>query len=290
MRSRAPIRAASWLPGLLLLALFGCSGADTRPVLYPNATYHAMGKAASEADIDYCIQLAADYGHATDSGKNVAASTAKGAAVGAAVGGIEEDTQVVAGKAVVDLHPAGTVVDVELHPRAGDAARPLVESSLIDAVIEELRAAGFRLVARDEGLLEPQDGFSPLTAEQMTAMADGLAAGFDRAPLDRTGSLDGAITAADGKSTPSKPLPPYFDATDKKVAIVGGGPAGLAAARLAPRWPWLAKSSPVKLPTYPFWMLEAGTPVSCRASATAVRKLFSSVISNSHALFPGRML
>ena len=61
--------------------------AKKRPVLYPNATYQAMGKAASEADIDYCIQLAADYGHSTDSGKNVAASTAKGAAIGAAVGG-----------------------------------------------------------------------------------------------------------------------------------------------------------------------------------------------------------
>ena len=61
--------------------------AKKRPVLYPNATYQAMGKTASEADIDYCIQLAADHGHATDSGKNVAVSTAKGAAVGAAVGG-----------------------------------------------------------------------------------------------------------------------------------------------------------------------------------------------------------
>ncbi|MBW2427558.1 MAG: hypothetical protein JRF56_01265 [Deltaproteobacteria bacterium] len=63
----------------------GC--AKKRPVLYPNATYQAMGKAASEVDIDYCIQLAADHGHATDSGKNVAVSTAKGATVGAAVGG-----------------------------------------------------------------------------------------------------------------------------------------------------------------------------------------------------------
>jgi uncharacterized protein YcfJ len=46
-----------------------------------------VGKTAAGADIDYCIQLAADHGHATDSGKNVAASTAKGAVVGAAVGG-----------------------------------------------------------------------------------------------------------------------------------------------------------------------------------------------------------
>ena len=73
---------------LLVAAAVSLSAcAKKRPVLYPNATYNAMGKAASEADIDYCIQLAADHGHATDAGKNVAVSTAKGAAVGAAVGG-----------------------------------------------------------------------------------------------------------------------------------------------------------------------------------------------------------
>jgi sulfite reductase beta subunit-like hemoprotein/NADPH-dependent glutamate synthase beta subunit-like oxidoreductase len=38
--------------------------------------------------------------------------------------------------------------------------------------------------------------------------------------------------AADGKSGPAEPLPPWFEeATGKKVAIVGGGPAGLTAAR-----------------------------------------------------------
>ena len=72
---------------LIITAILMSACAKKRPVLYPNATYQAMGTAAAEADIDYCIQLAADYGHATDSGKNVAVSTAKGAAVGAAVGG-----------------------------------------------------------------------------------------------------------------------------------------------------------------------------------------------------------
>jgi formate dehydrogenase major subunit len=37
--------------------------------------------------------------------------------------------------------------------------------------------------------------------------------------------------AADGKPQPSRPLPPYFPPSGKRVAIVGGGPAGLAAAR-----------------------------------------------------------
>ncbi len=38
--------------------------------------------------------------------------------------------------------------------------------------------------------------------------------------------------AADSKSEPARPLPPWFDeATGKRVAVIGGGPAGLTAAR-----------------------------------------------------------
>jgi uncharacterized protein YcfJ len=61
--------------------------AQKRPVLYPNATYKAAGETVAQSDIDDCVQLAADHGHATDPGKKVAGSTAKGALVGAAVGG-----------------------------------------------------------------------------------------------------------------------------------------------------------------------------------------------------------
>ena len=42
--------------------------------------------------------------------------------------------------------------------------------------------------------------------------------------------------AADMKSTPSQPLPAYFDPTGKKVAVVGAGPSGLAAARELKRY------------------------------------------------------
>jgi outer membrane lipoprotein SlyB len=72
------------LVGMVLL-LSAC--AKKRPVLYPNATYNSTGEAAAQADIDDCIRLAADYGHATDAGKNVAKSTGAGAVVGGAVGG-----------------------------------------------------------------------------------------------------------------------------------------------------------------------------------------------------------
>ncbi len=68
-----------------VLLMIAC--AKKRPVLYPNLTYKTAGASAAMADIDECIQLAADHGHATDAGKNVATSTAKGAATGAVVGG-----------------------------------------------------------------------------------------------------------------------------------------------------------------------------------------------------------
>ena len=72
---------------LVAIAVLISACAKKRPVLYPNAAYKSVGQTVAQSDIDDCIQMAADYGHATDSGKNVAKSTAKGAAVGAAVGG-----------------------------------------------------------------------------------------------------------------------------------------------------------------------------------------------------------
>ena len=72
---------------LVATAVLLSACAQKRPVLYPNATYQAAGATAAQRDIDECIQMAADYGHATDRGKNVAQSTVGGAAVGAAVGG-----------------------------------------------------------------------------------------------------------------------------------------------------------------------------------------------------------
>jgi outer membrane lipoprotein SlyB len=72
---------------LISIAILSSACAKKRPVLYPNATYHSSGPTVAQRDIDDCIQMAADYGHATDQGKKVAGSTATGAAVGAAVGG-----------------------------------------------------------------------------------------------------------------------------------------------------------------------------------------------------------
>jgi sulfite reductase beta subunit-like hemoprotein/NADPH-dependent glutamate synthase beta subunit-like oxidoreductase/ferredoxin len=43
-------------------------------------------------------------------------------------------------------------------------------------------------------------------------------------------------SAADGKGQASRPLPPYYPSSGKRIAIVGGGPAGLAAARELKRY------------------------------------------------------
>ncbi|MGD9057988.1 MAG: cell envelope biogenesis protein OmpA [Desulfobacterales bacterium] len=72
---------------LFAIVLLMAACAKKRPVLYPNLTYTSAGASVAMADIDECIQLAADHGHATDAGKNMATSTAKGAATGAVVGG-----------------------------------------------------------------------------------------------------------------------------------------------------------------------------------------------------------
>ena len=69
---------------LILAVITGC--ADKRPVLYPNATLEHQGRAAADADIDACIQLAKDYGTEGDKGEELAKKTGKGAAVGGAVG------------------------------------------------------------------------------------------------------------------------------------------------------------------------------------------------------------
>ena len=70
---------------LALLALAACS--PKRPVLYPNQRLYDTGREMADAEIDRCVQLAADYGHQANPKKDVAKNTATGAAVGGAVGG-----------------------------------------------------------------------------------------------------------------------------------------------------------------------------------------------------------
>jgi len=86
-RSQVLIQAANWLPCLLLLALFGCASADTRPVLYPNSHLQSVGRSQAERDTDACLRLARQYGAEADKSSQVANKTATGAAVGGASAG-----------------------------------------------------------------------------------------------------------------------------------------------------------------------------------------------------------
>lgn len=59
-------------------------------------------------------------------------------------------------------------------------------------------APGLPPYFRIHGVLEPSAQFPALSAEQIEGMVTRLAVGFDAKALERTGSLDGALTAADG--------------------------------------------------------------------------------------------
>ena len=71
---------------LMVFTVTMLSCAQQRPVLYPNAHLKHVGKETAESDIEYCLQLAIDYGAKEDSGAKVAKDTAKGAAIGGAAG------------------------------------------------------------------------------------------------------------------------------------------------------------------------------------------------------------
>jgi hypothetical protein len=73
---------------VIALAVEGC--ASTRPVLYPNEHFNAVGSEAAERDIASCMDLAESAGANSDGSDagQAAARTAGGAAVGAATGAV----------------------------------------------------------------------------------------------------------------------------------------------------------------------------------------------------------
>lgn len=73
---------------LLSVALAGCSA--PRPILYPNAHFHAVGKDGAEKDIEDCKAIAESAGATPSKGKAAEAGkdTAVGAGIGAAGGAV----------------------------------------------------------------------------------------------------------------------------------------------------------------------------------------------------------
>lgn len=96
---------------VMSLAMGGC--ASTRPILYPNDHFNAVGSEAAENDIENCMDLAEAAGAesaGSDAGQ-AAARTAGGAAVGAASGAV--------GGAVVGAVGSGSAIGAASGATAG---------------------------------------------------------------------------------------------------------------------------------------------------------------------------
>lgn len=72
--------------GAALLAAAVLAGCAQRPVLYPNSQYNQVGKAAADADVRACMQLAEAHGAQGDGVADAAVNTGAGAAIGAGAG------------------------------------------------------------------------------------------------------------------------------------------------------------------------------------------------------------
>jgi len=105
--------AAVWL-------LVGCSGPS--PVLYPNAHFQAVGRAAADRDIEDCRRVAEQAGANPGSGQGeaVATGTVAGGAVGGAAGA--------AGGAIVGSAGTGAAIGAASGAAAG-LVRSLFRSS-----------------------------------------------------------------------------------------------------------------------------------------------------------------
>src|SRR5687768_5450165 len=84
----------------------------------------------------------------------------------------------------------------------GTSARPLLERLLAGCVRYDASdlhlAANLPPYYRIHGILSPEEAAEVLPAEALEGVAAELMRGFDEKGLARTGSVDGAISAADG--------------------------------------------------------------------------------------------
>jgi twitching motility protein PilT len=81
---------------------------------------------------------------------------------------------------------------------AGDVLRELLSRCVATDASDLHIAPELPPFLRIHGILEPQGDVGPLSTETTAAMGEVLSQGFDRGSLHTTGSIDGAMTAADG--------------------------------------------------------------------------------------------
>jgi hypothetical protein len=81
-----PPRRALALLALAAVSAAACSA--RRPVLYPNARYQQAGAAASQADVEACLQAAEAGVGDRSAAADTAGRTAVGAGAGAAIGAV----------------------------------------------------------------------------------------------------------------------------------------------------------------------------------------------------------
>ncbi len=69
---------------ILLVTLVGCA---SKPVLYPNTKYKAVGKEKAKKDVNMCMSDAEEFLESSK-GKQIAKGAAAGGIIGAVVGGV----------------------------------------------------------------------------------------------------------------------------------------------------------------------------------------------------------
>jgi len=72
---------------LFLILILGLGACASRPKLYPNEQYKAVGKKTAEQDVDQCIKDGDDYME-NGKGKQIAKGAGTGAAIGVAFGAV----------------------------------------------------------------------------------------------------------------------------------------------------------------------------------------------------------
>jgi len=83
-----------------------------------------------------------------------------------------------------------------------DTARQTLNELLLECKRQDASdlhlAPNLPVYLRVHGILEPQTARGPMAPELLAGIGEELSKGFDRSSLDRTGSIDGAISAEDG--------------------------------------------------------------------------------------------